>query len=48
VALARSLTVAFVLLAPVQVLGVVGYVAIEGWTPLEAWWMVPITLTTIG
>lgn len=28
--------------------GVVGYVAIEGWSTLDALWMVVITLTTIG
>lgn len=32
----------------VIVLGVVGYVQIEGWTPLDALWRVAITLTTIG
>ena len=44
----RSLALAFFLLALVQVIGVVGYVVIEGWSPLEAWWMVLITVTTIG
>ncbi len=32
----------------VLIAGVVGYVQIEGWTPLDALWMVVITLTTIG
>ena len=46
--LVRSLVLAFFLLAMVQVVGVCGYVLIEGWSPLDAWWMVLITLTTIG
>ncbi|HJN73472.1 MAG TPA: potassium channel protein [Myxococcota bacterium] len=46
--LTRKLVLAFVLLGLVQVVGVVGYVLIEGWSPLESWWMVVITLTTIG
>ncbi|MDP2305720.1 MAG: potassium channel protein [Pseudomonadota bacterium] len=35
-------------LLAVLVLGTFGYVAIEGWAPFDAFWMVVITLTTIG
>ena len=46
--LTRKLLLAFVLLGLVQILGISGYMLIEGWTALESWWMVVITLTTIG
>lgn len=35
-------------LGAVLVAGVAGFIVIEGWTPLEALWMVGITLSTIG
>ncbi len=44
----RSLRPTALALLAVMVVGVVGYVLIEGWTPLDALWMVVITLTTIG
>lgn len=39
---------AFALLAGVFFIGTAGYVVIEGWSVLDAFWMVTITLTTIG
>jgi len=44
----RPILVAAAALLGVLGLGTYGYVAIEGWTPFDAFWMVVITLTTIG
>jgi voltage-gated potassium channel len=44
----RPLATALLALALVIALGTTGYVLIEGWRPLDALWMVVITLTTIG
>ncbi|HMV67557.1 MAG TPA: ion channel, partial [Myxococcota bacterium] len=44
----RLLRTPVLALGAVIAVGVLGYVAIEGWTPLEALWMVGITLSTIG
>lgn len=46
--LGRPIFFAMLALAGVLGLGTYGYVAIEGWTPFDALWMVVITLTTIG
>ena len=45
---ARELAFGAAALAALSVVGVVGYGAIEGWTPMEGWYMTFITLTTIG
>ena len=42
------MALSLLMLALVIVVGVVGYVQLEGWTPFDALWMVVITLTTIG
>jgi voltage-gated potassium channel len=44
----RSIAIALSLFMMLLVVGTLGYVLIEGWTPLDALWMVVITLTTIG
>jgi voltage-gated potassium channel len=44
----RPILLAAAALLGVMALGTYGYVAIEGWTPFDAFWMVVITLTTIG
>lgn len=44
----RPLILSVALLASVVFAGTVGFMWIEGWTPLESVWMVVITLTTIG
>lgn len=44
----RPLLRAVLLLAAVAVLGTAGYMALEGWTLLEAAYMTVITLTTVG
>ena len=44
----QSMTRAVAALTLVLAFGTSGYMLIEGWTPLEAVWMVVITLTTIG
>lgn len=44
----RPLAISLLALALVIALGTTGYVLIEGWRPLDALWMVVITLTTIG
>jgi voltage-gated potassium channel len=44
----RSLVLSVLALLAIVGGGVGGYMAIEGWTALEALWMVVITLTTIG
>ena len=44
----RSLRPTAVALLGVMAVGVAGYVLIEGWSLLDALWMVVITLTTIG
>lgn len=43
-----SLALALVMLCAVFVVGTTGYVLIEGWPVLDAFWMVLITLTSIG
>ena len=44
----RSIQVAAALLVLITVVGTVGYMVIEGWSALDALWMIFITLTTIG
>lgn len=44
----RPILAGVVALVAVVVLGTVGYVTLEGWSTLDAFWMVMITLTTIG
>lgn len=44
----RPLLLSVVLLGGVMLVGVVGLMWIEGWTLLDALWMMVITLTTIG
>ncbi len=44
----RNLRIAVGALGVVVVVGTVGYVVIEGWSFLDALWMVIITVTTIG
>ncbi|MEL6342440.1 MAG: potassium channel protein [Myxococcota bacterium] len=46
--LARPVGIAIGLLSLVFSLGALGYVLIEGWHPLDALWMILITLTSIG
>lgn len=46
--LPRPIVVSVVLLVAIAVIGLVGFMAIEGWSPFDALWMVVITLTTIG
>jgi voltage-gated potassium channel len=48
VSIRPSIVLALSLLFTVTVVGTIGYVLIEGWTPLDALWMVIITLTSIG
>lgn len=43
-----SIALALLLLLAVTTVGTVGYVLIEGWHPVDALWMVVITLTSIG
>ncbi len=45
--LQRPMVIAVVALSGMLAVGTAGYVAIEGWRPLDAIWMVLITLTTI-
>lgn len=47
-ALRRAVAGPIVALTLLLFIGVVGYTRIEGWTPLEALWMISITITTIG
>lgn len=44
----RPLAISLIAVLAVITLGTAGYVLIEGWRPLDALWMVVITLTTIG
>lgn len=44
----RPMIRALVALLTMLIVGTGGYMAIEGWRPIEALWMVVITLTTIG
>ena len=44
----RHLKMALAILAAVIVLGTLGYVTIEGWDPLDAFYMTIITVTTVG
>lgn len=44
----RPLALALTAFLAVLTMGVVGYVWLEDWSPLDAVWMVVITLTTIG
>lgn len=44
----RPLVIALAALALVVVVGTTGYMLIEGWSALDSFWMVVITLTTIG
>lgn len=46
--LPRSIRIAVALFFTVLVLGTVGFMGIEGWSFVDALWMVVITLTTIG
>lgn len=44
----RSVRLAFLLVGVVLTVGTIGYMALEDWGPLDALWMVAISLTTIG
>ena len=44
----REVALGAVALAVLLAVGTAGYVALEGWTPLDAFYMTVITLTTIG
>ncbi len=44
----RPLLIGLTLLPAILVVGTCGYMLIEGWTALDALWMVVITLTSIG
>ena len=45
---ARAVVIGLILLAAVFITGIVGYVAIEGMSPLEAAYFTTITVTTVG
>ncbi len=39
---------AILLLASVFIAGTIGYIAVEGWTPWDAFYMTVTTVTTVG